>query len=185
MLTAFVALKGSGKTEACKYIQSIDADAVCVNFKDALIEEIRETMPGLLDNLSQIYNMDVDDLFIQKPPAARSLLQNFGTDLRRQYDRRPDYWVEKWIEATKKELKKGNHVLVDDCRFLNEAEAVRELGGTIIKIVRTDITSNDTHKSETEMREIECDTIIYTSTGDFDGFFASIDDCLSSFESSD
>ena len=185
MLTAFVAIKGSGKTEACKYIESIDPDAVRVNFKDALIHEIQITMPGVLTELSFIYDLSVEELFVKKPPAVRALMQNFGTDLRRQYDRQPDYWVEKWMEIAKKEIEKGNHVLVDDCRFLNEAEAVRELGGKLIKIGRTDMTSKDSHRSETEMRDIECDTIIYTSTGDFEGFFASIDDCLSSSESSD
>jgi hypothetical protein len=185
MLTAFVARKGSGKSEACKYIESIDPSAVRVNFKDALVAEIRECMPDVLRELSQLYTMSVDELFSQKPPAARALLQNFGTELRREFDRRPDYWVMKWAEVARAEIKQGNHVLVDDCRFLNEADMVRELGGKIVKIVRDDIPANDGHRSETEMMEIECDTIIYTSKGDFDTFFASIDDFLSSSESFD
>jgi hypothetical protein len=60
----------------------------------------------------------------------RALLQFLGTEYFRTID--PDYWVKQWERAVAErvELTRGDcRIVVDDCRFANEAEAVRRLGG--------------------------------------------------------
>jgi hypothetical protein len=164
MLIAFVAPKQSGKTTACTILKDYwGADNVAqVNFKDGLIAEIKEKFPDLLREIALIYghiqegdaltSEIVDDLFISKPPLIRALLQNYGTEVRRGDN--DDYWVEKWLSTVG--MIADKHVLCDDVRFLNEADAVDHFDGILIRITRTDLQSTDTHQSETEQASISC-----------------------------
>lgn len=52
--------------------------------------------------------------------------------------------------------------LIPDCRFVNEAAAIRSVGGKVVRIVREGMPPADTHASESEMARIEPDVTIYT-----------------------
>lgn len=175
---AFTGLKGTGKSEACKYIEGIYADAIRINFKDALVEEIKTKFHDFLHELILVCGdprvEEIDDFFEYKPPVFRKFMQNYGTEVRR--GDHPDYWVRRWSERVDRALADGKLVLVDDVRFLNEAEAVKDFGGTIIRVRRSDILPNDTHQSEVEMSHIEADYFIDTTKGDFTDYFRKIDD---------
>lgn len=147
-IIAFTGKKKSGKSKAAEYLISLGFTPI--NFKDALVEELKENFPDLLKKLSEIYQMTIDELFKEKPPAMRSLMQNYGTDVRRKECN--DYWVNKWLNKTLK----INNIVVDDCRFLNEAQAVRTYNGKIYRINRNGY-SGDKHQSETEMDKIKID----------------------------
>lgn len=176
MVIAFTGLKGSGKSEACKYIESIVTNAVRINFKDALVQEMKERLPDVLRRLSEQYQCTIDELFATKPPIMRELMQNYGTEVRRgDYD---TYWTDQWHNAATEAELSGRRVLVDDCRFLNEAQAVRALNGTIIRIVRPDIAATDTHQSETEMDQIAVDHTVQSITGDLEGMYAQLHSIL-------
>jgi len=60
----------------------------------------------------------------------RALLQFLGTEYFRTID--PDFWVKQWVKAVAErlELTMGEcRIVVDDCRFANEVEAVQRLKG--------------------------------------------------------
>ena len=59
-----------------------------------------------------------------------------------------------WIDTTLTNLNPNNVYIIDDVRFKNEVEKIKQLGGMIIKINRPSLKSNDTHISETEMDSI-------------------------------
>jgi len=64
---------------------------------------------------------------------------------------------------------KRTTVICDDCRFLNEAEAVRELGGHVIKINKlhnghAESESGKSHASEKEIDLIQGDFVINNDT---------------------
>lgn len=113
--------------------------------------------------------------------SPREIMQFYGTEYVRATQ--DDYW----IEQLKKDVRTGGDVIVPDTRFLNEATAIHELGGKIIKIVRTDLAGGkDGHASETEQNQITPDVVIYTRTGDLSnakaiakavaaGFFEAVD----------
>ena len=166
-IIGFIGKAGSGKTEACKHIESMLPDVTRIGFKDALVQEIKDNFPdvleeiineehkknvlqGILDN-----GWDVQRLFQEKPPIMRRLMQNYGTEVRRGDE--PDYWVKQWKS---KVSYTGGHIVCDDVRFKNEAKAVRDMGGIIIKLVRASVDSTDTHASEKEMEKIGYDHII-------------------------
>jgi hypothetical protein len=179
-LIAFVGLKQSGKSTACAYLESKLPDTVRVNFKDALVQETFEGFPDLLAIMSyHYYSHDMNTsqpilrLFDEKPPLMRALMQNFGTDVRRKQD--PEYWVKRWKDTVSKQKAT---VLTDDVRFVNEAQAVKDAGGILIRLDRTDMTNTDTHSSETEQANIVCDHTITCSKGEHEKLYKALDDIL-------
>lgn len=61
----------------------------------------------------------------------RPLLQQIGMKMR---EIEPDVWLDYVIHLADKEQAKGNIVIVDDVRFVNEAEKLNEKGWKVIKI---------------------------------------------------
>jgi hypothetical protein len=165
-LIAFTAPKESGKSLLADYLVA-EHGYTKLNFKDALIDEIKERFPMLLKEISEDYVVYEETLFTEKPypPIIRLLLQEYGTEVRRADD--PDYWVDAWLYKAN-ELKRAGitKIVVDDVRFRNEAHIVWDEDGTIIRITRPDYEeSGDTHTSETEQASIAADhTIINDGT---------------------
>lgn len=182
MIYALTGRKGVGKSVAATYLKE-KTGAKQINFKDAMIKEMQENFPDLLHELEEIYFDGerikcVDDLFKVKPPAMRRLMQNYGTNVRRKQDEY--YWVRHWLMAT---LDLGGsrahqatltNVVVDDVRFHNEAQAVRDQGGIIIRLERPDIQATDTHISETEMDAIAPDYTITVGKGEFEKLYTEL-----------
>ena len=86
--------------------------------------------------------------------TIRALMQGLGDLMRKE---NPDVF----IECT---LNSKDDFLVSDCRFPNEAKAVKERGGIVIKVVRPDAQAKDSHQSETLIDEIDADYTIWNDT---------------------
>ena len=158
---AFSGHKGNGKTTAADYIKQkymteseTPVKVERINFKDCLVDEIKENFPGTLEFLSAVYEMDTNDLFKEKPGGMRKLMQDVGLSRRKE---NPMYWVDRW----EKKVKESNSdvILVDDCRFMNEYDAVGRHRGQVYKIVREGVENTDTHAKETEIDFISCPVI--------------------------
>ena len=177
MILGFTGYMGSGKSTACQYILDSYPGWVWINFKEGLINEIKQNFPDLLREIeSQRTNdqhmFDIDSLFKDKPPLARALLQNYGTEVRRRDN--PNYWVEIWSRKVSEAIENGLNVVTDDVRFLNEAAAVKSVGGEIIRIIRSDISTGGTHMSEVEMNKIVPDIEITCGQGEHQVLYAAI-----------
>lgn len=171
-IIAFTGKKESGKTTASNYVLKVLLNAKIVSFKSSLIDEIKQNFPQLLAEIFNIYKNSieglkvVEDLFTIKPPLMRTLLQNYGTEVRRGDD--ADYWVHKWVEKVGDSLKESL-ILVDDVRFKNESDTVKNLGGVLIRVVKLDaMISSDTHSSEHGMDMLVPDYTIEVKTGEHD-----------------
>lgn len=92
----------------------------------------------------------------QEPVSPRRILQVVGTDIVRHV------WPTAWIELWKLEARKHRDVAVADCRFLNEAAAVREIGGLIVRITRAGAgaRSGSDDESEKEIENIQPDAVL-------------------------
>ena len=67
--------------------------------------------------------------------TGRQMLQLLGTEaIRGTFG--PDFWVKRWRLVAERFLYSGYSVIVTDVRFENEALAIRELGGTIVHVIR-------------------------------------------------
>lgn len=186
-ILGFVAMKGSGKTTACKYLES-KYGAVRVSFKDALITELKEKFPLLLEEIAKketditggmFLDEAINALFETKPPLIRRLMQEYGTNVRRGDS--IYYWTEKYRDKVKS-LPKGTLVVTDDLRFISEEDELDVLkefkvADEVIKvrITRTDMKNTDTHQSEQEQKDIVCDYEIVCHGGDEDKLYAELD----------
>lgn len=68
--------------------------------------------------------------------SPRHMLQLLGTEaVRNTFG--ANFWIKRWLSEYRG-LPYGTDVVVTDVRFNNEAQAIRDLGGTVIHIVRPD-----------------------------------------------
>lgn len=97
------------------------------------------------------------------------LLQWWGTEYRRAQN--SNYWVDQWKAAINP---KADIVLTTDMRFINEAEAVKSVGGFTVQVNRknadgtrfVDPTRDQNHPSETQLDGYNFDYEITVKTGD-------------------
>ena len=97
------------------------------------------------------------------------LLQWWGTEYRRTQD--PDYWVKKLVVRIKNES--PDVALITDTRFVNEAQAIKDLGGYNLNVSRlnadgTPFVAPDRpadHPSETSLDNWNWDLKIVNSDG--------------------
>ena len=171
MLIGLVGFKQVGKSTAAKYLES-KYDFTRHNFKDALVQEIKDNFPNLLEELGFIYNMSIEELFDKKPYAMRALMVNYGTDVRRKDN--PCYWSHQWSS----EVDYAGNVVADDVRFMNEARAIKFYDGILIRLVRPDLLTGGDHASETEQLEIRADHTIECEPGDHEALYRALDDII-------
>lgn len=87
--------------------------------------------------------------------TTRHAMQTLGTEWRDTICE--NLWTNIWLNRVKEALADGNfNIVCTDVRFPHEVEAVRSLGGKIIRIVNgfSPSDSSDTHASETLMDNI-------------------------------
>ncbi len=111
------------------------------------------------------------------PITVRQFLQELGTDVCRQIH--PNTWVNALFVDYKAELNDAYNPnaepeypnwIITDVRFPNEAEAIKERGGIVIRINRLNSTSQDghtyickhdrTHPSETALDDYKFDYVV-------------------------
>lgn len=149
-LIAFSGKMGAGKTTAATMLKSYSV----LSFAEPLKSAARILFNFSQDQLtSQELKLKLDERYGLSP---REALQWLGTDVFRA--RWPKFWVmnmrirlERLIAKANEDSKLLYEVCIDDVRFEDEADMIRELGGTIIHVLgRTngegDITT--LHKSE-------------------------------------
>lgn len=73
----------------------------------------------------------------------RRLLQRLGTEAGRQ-----TLWDSIWVDAAFAKLPPDAKVVVTDCRFKNEADAIRDRGGILVRIHRPEVGPINDHISE-------------------------------------
>lgn len=181
MIIGLTGYKQAGKSVASKHLQERYGYKPH-NFKDSLIKELKENFPDLLKTIARIEDVytgeignlsyDIDRLFEEKPPLIRALMKNYGTEVRRRED--PYYWISKWTMW----LPTSSNIVVDDARFLIEAEEIKNWKGIIIRIIKTGQVNNDTHQTESEIDSITPDYTIEAEMGDKEAIYKQIDDIL-------
>ena len=114
------------------------------------------------DRLKEIaYELGWDGL---KDERGRKFLQDIGS-VARAYDKQ--FWIDEATQVlnyVSTAFRKVPRVWTD-VRFENEAQFIRDRGGIIIRVIRPDLVSHDTHESEVEQHSISADyTVVNAGT---------------------
>jgi len=150
LIVGISAKKRRGKDTAAQVIlDTLGSLAARVAFADLLKREIAN---GCSVTLKQIE--DNKDFF-------RPILQWWGTDLRRQFQNKPNYWIDTLDQYIDENCQGKKLVVIPDVRFPNEYDYVRARSGHMLRIIRNMIDdSHSFHVSETALDHHEFDTVI-------------------------
>ncbi len=118
-------------------------------------------------------NREIQDRPGQTAVTVRRILQWWGTEYRRAQD--PDYWTKAWGRKVEQFELAHMHVLVDDVRFMNELNVIREHGGLIVKIERPGFDGANNHASETSLDEYQAWDRVIVNDGTLTEFMAEIE----------
>lgn len=104
-----------------------------------------ENMPGIN---TEVFWKDVPGIKIHTPGymSAREVLQYLGTDIFRYM------YPNVWVDATIRQIQEDEPIIatISDCRFLSEVEAIENLGGKVVRLLRNS-DSEDSHESERQL----------------------------------
>lgn len=183
MLIGIVGSAGSGKDEFGK-IAIKEFDFKRADFSDTLKNQLREEFLDIYDvkyRLQNLYGSQAnkeENIFFEETSTVypqwfydflktygkekydgwkfnmRSLMQYYGTEVYRNTFGE-NYWVDKTLSS----LDPNFNYVCCSVRFINEAKAIKNKGGIIVKINRPSapIISNMNHTSETELNLIKFD----------------------------
>lgn len=109
-----------------------------------------------------------NEVIPQLGASARELMQKLGTEWGREHFGE-DFWVRIWLAAAQNYCNDTGvaGVVADDMRFLNEAKAIHEMDGILVRVVRpglevsADVTS---HASEGGLDHIPFDLNLLNDT---------------------
>lgn len=172
MNIGFVGPKHSGKTTASKVL--VDAlDYTRLALADPLKNAAVNAMNSINADLGIPIIVNRTYLDDHKDEVFVPFLQWLGTEYGREFFGTPRRWIDMFLDHASRFAP----VVCDDVRYVNEGDALREAGFTLIRIQRDETmrqaslraagVNPDTmsHKSETELSQIRCDYTIYASSG--------------------
>jgi hypothetical protein len=133
-------LIGAGKDTAADYLVNFHEfrrDSFAATLKDAVAAVFgwnRDLLEGRTKGARE-WREQVDPWWSQRlgmEITPRWILQNWGTEVCRN-----GFHKDIWIASLENKLRQTNdNVVISDCRFFNEVDAIRNLGGKIVWIQR-------------------------------------------------
>jgi len=160
-ITAYTGPKGVGKSTISERdkqaTESCDQSAEILSFATPIKEMLRAILPP--EAFTTEGKDDVRYGLCGKTP--RFLMQTLGTE-----------WGRKivgetiWTDVMKNKIheSKADKIFIDDLRFDNEAIAIKELNGEIIKLEREEIGYSEEHESEKPISEKYIDKTVRIET---------------------
>lgn len=88
----------------------------------------------------------------------RRLLQRLGTEAGRE-----TLWDSIWVDAALTGHSEDAKIVVTDCRFPNEAQAIKDRGGQVWRIIRSGVGPANNHESETALDKWLFDRYFYNN----------------------
>ena len=140
-IIGLVGLIGSGKNSAAEYLiaaYNFKQESFASSLKDTLsciFRWDRSKLEGISE-LDRTWRDQIDIWWAQRlnipDLTPRKMLQQIGTDLFRNH-----FHNDIWVASLENKLQKySENIVITDCRFPNEIEAIRKLGGIIVRVKR-------------------------------------------------
>lgn len=160
-LVGLIGKKGAGKDTFARTLTD-EFGFTRLAFADPMKDALLATDPYVGSRWDFMWHgTDVDDLpdlvrlsdlvedqgmdYAKRYAEVRRLLQRYGMGVR-QID--PTFWVRQTMDRSRQT---PGPVVITDVRFHNEAVAVRQHGGVLVRIYRPSQSDFDDHVSETEL----------------------------------
>lgn len=106
--------------------------------------------------------------------TVRDLLQKIGTDAIRD-----NVHENAWVNALMSQYREGDNWIITDVRFFNEANAIKERGGVLVRLNRqSDVLINANHPSETALDDYKGFDFCLDNTGTIDELVESVKDVM-------
>ncbi len=165
MIIALHGRAGAGKDTFAEYL-SAERHFSRIAFADPLREFLMSQNPWVRNEktdefrrLNYVINAYGWQGYKKSPYGAdlRVLIQRTGTEAGREIINN-----DVWVNITTERVLSEKDVIVTDCRFPNELEAMKNLGAQTVKIVRPGERIND-HSSEQDLPDMAFDWLIYNS----------------------
>ena len=174
MLIGLIGNKRVGKSTFADYL--VDSKG----FKTiAFADPIKEGVKIMFDLTEEQVNGDLKEVVDQRwGRTPRNFLQTIGTDLCRNTFGQ-DVWIKRMKMEIEKKMSQKADIIVSDIRFPNEADAVKDMGGILIKITNPRIqTKKDGHISEKLIDQIKYDKLIVNDKETVEQYHKDIDNLL-------
>ena len=149
------------------------------SFKDAYLgDEWGTVTVNVLNNITAFEDVRFNQLI-----SVREFLQKLGTDALRD-NLHPDVWVNAlmsdyrktkfsgYIGDTRRDIPHSNWI-VTDTRFANEAKALKDYDGFVIRVNRDGVSPVNNHPSEVELDKWDFDYVI-NNNGNLDDLLVSV-----------
>jgi hypothetical protein len=152
MIIAFCGDIGAGKDTACNGLRLLNYKQLA--FADPL-RQVAATVFGL--SQAEMIDRTLKEQPLNRWPfmSPRAILQKVGTECFR------DQFPGVWIEALLRHITPGEKVCISDCRFVDEAAAIQEIGGILVRIDNPNVTpSVDAHRSQADWKHFDYDDVI-------------------------
>ena len=163
---------GSGKTFAADYL--VDGLGYTRSKFAGPLKDMLRAMGLNEDQIEGDLKHTPSELLCGRTP--RWAMQTLGSEWGRDYIGE-DVWGNLWEQRVTTLLAAGMPVVVDDCRFENEAIRVKKLGGLIIYLKTQGSEIDESHRSEN--LPDNPDVTIINELNDPYGLFGQIDDAMS------
>lgn len=171
-----IAFKGkgrSGKSTASAYL--LGQGYAKISFAEPLRKMLRAIGLNDAELVGDLKEKPCAALSGQTPRVALQLL---GTEWGRALD--AHFWTNIWRKRAKDVLAHGYGVVCDDCRFPNEAEVVRAMGGFVIEIVNTSAepVAVGIAGHASELQDFDPDIVILNDGKSLSALYDKIDEAL-------
>jgi hypothetical protein len=134
-----------------------------ISFADPMREALLRLDPlvpymGLYMRLSGVIHFRGWDSAKRDVPEIRELLQRFGTEVGREM-----FGENFWVNAAISTIQPGEKIVFADVRYKNEADAIKALGGAVIRVTRAGVVAVNDHTSERDLDDYKFDLSIDNS----------------------
>lgn len=173
MLIGLSGKKQSGKSTVANYLVKV-FDFHEVSWAYPLKEIIGRGLFGLDDEILYGDSLKREEIIPEWGMSGRQILQRVGTDLfREHFDE--NFWVKVGMKRVMVELSMNHHVVVSDCRFPNELDAIKQFGGIACKVIKMPkkLEHVDLHESERAMdKYTNFDYVLGAGEGDIESLLS-------------
>lgn len=159
-LVAFTDRMGSGKSTAVNFFNRKLTGKLIDSTNVKFAQPLYDIQEYIYKRIEPVYQRPQD--FVKD----RKLLQWIGTDWGRETVNE-NVWVNIWKNEVEKFIGDGTIVFCDDCKFDNEAQVIKSLGGIIIHVIRPDNNAPEEaakkHASENGVSDKYVDQVLVNS----------------------